>query len=163
MSLLLFCLAFLAGAVFVEMIVRPLLRRLLSSSVPRATTKGAPKAARGECKMVLLVRTDLGMGKGKIAAQCGHAVIGAYRHALKNDNGLLQNWSRHGEGKVVLKLPDEQAMYDMCAKAKTSGLSHYLVCDAGRTQIPSGSVTVLAIGPGPVKLVDEITGHLKLL
>ncbi len=33
--------------------------------------------------MVLVVRTDLGMGKGKIAAQCGHATLGAYKKAVK--------------------------------------------------------------------------------
>lgn len=35
--------------------------------------------------------------------------------------------------------------------------------DAGRTQIAAGSLTVLAIGPAPVKEVDAVTGHLKLL
>jgi hypothetical protein len=30
-------------------------------------------------KLVMIVRTDLKMGKGKIAAQCCHAAVGAYR------------------------------------------------------------------------------------
>ena len=34
-------------------------------------------------KMVLVVRTDLDMGKGKIAAQCGHATLAAYKIAVK--------------------------------------------------------------------------------
>ena len=34
-------------------------------------------------KMVLVVRTDLDMGKGKIAAQCGHATLAAYKIAAK--------------------------------------------------------------------------------
>ena len=33
----------------------------------------------GEIKMVLVVREDLKMGKGKIGAQCGHATLGAYK------------------------------------------------------------------------------------
>lgn len=36
-----------------------------------------------EHKLVLVVRTDLGMGKGKIAAQCGHASLACYKRALK--------------------------------------------------------------------------------
>jgi len=34
-------------------------------------------------KMVLVVRNDLKMGKGKIGAQCGHAVLGAFKRARK--------------------------------------------------------------------------------
>eukprot|EP00922_Rhytidocystis_sp_ex-Travisia-forbesii_P030635 GHVS01045229.1.p1 GENE.GHVS01045229.1~~GHVS01045229.1.p1 ORF type:complete len:169 (-),score=20.37 GHVS01045229.1:508-1014(-) len=162
--LLLFCLSVGVAVLVVEMFLRPLISRLFSSKVSIAGTAGT-KAKIGftECKMVLCVRTDLSMGKGKIAAQCGHAVIGAYRQAVKKEASILQMWSRHGEGKIVLKIPDEQEMFQLCQKAKQAGLNHYLVCDAGRTQIPSGSVTVLAIGPGPIKQVDEITGHLKLL
>jgi hypothetical protein len=39
-------------------------------------------------KMVLCVRTDLKMGKGKIAAQCGHAVLGSYKQALRKTPGI---------------------------------------------------------------------------
>ena len=35
-------------------------------------------------KMVLVVRRDLGMNKGKIAAQCGHAVLGCYKAAVRS-------------------------------------------------------------------------------
>jgi PTH2 family peptidyl-tRNA hydrolase len=31
-----------------------------------------------EVKLVMVVREDLKMGKGKIGAQCGHATLGAY-------------------------------------------------------------------------------------
>ena len=44
-----------------------------------------------------------------------------------------------------------------------AGIVNYQVMDAGRTQVAPGSKTVLAIGPAPVKTIDEITGHLKLL
>ena len=32
--------------------------------------------------MVLVVRNDLKMGKGKIGAQCGHATLGTFRSAF---------------------------------------------------------------------------------
>ena len=49
------------------------------------------------------------------------------------------------------------------ARAVSAGMPTYIVHDAGRTQIPAGSQTVLAIGPAPKSLIDQITGHLKLL
>ena len=36
-----------------------------------------------DVKMMLAVRTDLGMTKGKIGAQCGHATLGAYHTTKK--------------------------------------------------------------------------------
>ena len=52
---------------------------------------------------------------------------------------------------------------DLGTKALQAGLPVYVVHDAGRTQIPAGSQTVMAIGPGPKPLIDRVTGHLSLL
>ncbi|UKZ69278.1 uncharacterized protein TrAtP1_010288 [Trichoderma atroviride] len=38
-----------------------------------------------ECKLVLVVRTDLGMTKGKIAAQCSHATLACYKALARAD------------------------------------------------------------------------------
>lgn len=35
--------------------------------------------------------------------------------------------------------------------------------DAGRTQVAAGSLTVLAVGPGPDSVINHITGALSLL
>ena len=43
------------------------------------------------------------------------------------------------------------------------GLCAQVVRDAGRTQVASGSVTVLGVGPGPKGVVDGVTGGLRLL
>jgi len=51
---------------------------------------------------------------------------------------------------------------DLTRKGRSLGLETCLVKDAGRTQIAPGSKTVLGVGPGPVDLVDKVTGHLKL-
>jgi len=48
-------------------------------------------------------------------------------------------------------------------QAKAKNLPHYMVIDAGKTQIAANSRTVLAVGPAPQKLVDEVTGKLKLM
>ena len=51
------------------------------------------------------------------------------------------------------------ALKEAAAKA---GVCFYLVEDAGRTQIQPGSKTVLALGPAPVSVLDDIASHLKL-
>ncbi|RKP08429.1 peptidyl-tRNA hydrolase, partial [Thamnocephalis sphaerospora] len=111
---------------------------------------------------VLVVRTDLGMGKGKAAAQCCHAAVGCYKKLSKTNPEILRHWERIGQAKVTLKCNSEEEMLELEAAAKEAGLCAKSICDAGRTQIAAGSRTVLAVGPGPVKLVDQVTGHLKL-
>ncbi|EFA74993.1 hypothetical protein PPL_12027 [Heterostelium album PN500] len=119
----------------------------------------------GACKMVLVVRTDLEMTKGKIAAQCCHATLGSYKRAKRNQkyHKMLKQWEVFGQAKVTLKTNNEKELMDLEKAAKEAGLPHYLVIDAGRTQIASGSRTVLAVGPAPIAAVDSVTKHLKLL
>ncbi|KAL1936594.1 hypothetical protein VTP01DRAFT_728 [Rhizomucor pusillus] len=114
-------------------------------------------------KMVLVVRTDLGMTKGKIAAQCGHATLACYKAAKSSNPEVLQKWERSGQAKVALKCNSEEIMLELQAVALSLNLTAQSICDAGRTQIAAGSRTVLGIGPGPVELIDQVTGHLKLL
>ncbi|XP_064118489.1 peptidyl-tRNA hydrolase 2, mitochondrial-like isoform X1 [Macrobrachium nipponense] len=116
----------------------------------------------GETKLVLVVRSDLKMGKGKAAAQCCHATLKAFKQLQKTNRRLLRAWEINGQPKVVLKIDDEESMLDLASLAREVGLTVSLIQDAGRTQIAPGSRTVLGVGPGPVDLVDQITGHLKL-
>ncbi|PSN41291.1 Peptidyl-tRNA hydrolase 2 [Blattella germanica] len=115
-----------------------------------------------EYKLVLVVRTDLKMGKGKAAAQCAHAAVMAYQQAKKKHPEILQEWEECGQAKVVLKVDNEKDLMELASSARDNGLITSLVRDAGRTQIASGSKTVLGIGPGPVDLIDKVSGHLKL-
>ncbi|XP_003131714.1 peptidyl-tRNA hydrolase 2, mitochondrial [Sus scrofa] len=116
----------------------------------------------GEYKMILVVRNDLKMGKGKVAAQCSHAAVSAYKQIQRRNPELLQQWEYCGQPKVVVKAPDEETLVELLTHAKMLGLTVSLIQDAGRTQIAPGSRTVLGIGPGPVDLIDKVTGHLKL-
>ncbi|KAK0255569.1 hypothetical protein LTR48_003354 [Friedmanniomyces endolithicus] len=118
-----------------------------------------------ECKLVLVVRTDLGMGKGKIAAQCGHATLACYKTLVRANpsHPVLRQWERLGQAKVALKVDSEEDMLMLQAQAISLGLCAQVIHDAGRTQIASGSATVLGIGPAPKSKVDEVTGHLRLL
>jgi len=113
-------------------------------------------------KMVVVVRQDLGMGKGKAAAQCCHAAVHIVDKARRNHLQWLTWWEENGCPKVCLKCPDEETLIALHAHARVLGLDSVVISDAGRTQIASGSKTVCGIGPGPVDLINKITGHLKL-
>jgi PTH2 family peptidyl-tRNA hydrolase len=57
----------------------------------------------------------------------------------------------------------EEELAELQAKAISLGLVAQVIADAGRTQIASGSHTVLGIGPAPKSAIDAVTSHLKLL
>ncbi|KAL0304560.1 UNVERIFIED_CONTAM: Peptidyl-tRNA hydrolase 2, mitochondrial [Sesamum radiatum] len=61
-------------------------------------------------KMVLVVRNDLKMGKGKIAAQCSHATLGLYKKILNRAPKSLGRWEMCGQVKVVVKVESEDDM-----------------------------------------------------
>ena len=113
-------------------------------------------------KMVLVINMELKMGKGKIAAQCGHASVGCYKRALKMCPAGLRAWEMTGCAKIALKCPTEEEMHTIYDKALAKGLPMYLVEDAGRTQIAAGSRTVLGI-LGPTYVFDGLTSDLKLM
>ena len=62
-----------------------------------------------------------------------------------------------------MQVPSEDQLLVLQAKAISLGLCANVIHDAGRTQIASGSATVLGVGPGPKSVVDAVTGGLKLL
>ncbi|KAG1094583.1 hypothetical protein G6F42_018728 [Rhizopus arrhizus] len=109
-------------------------------------------------KMTLVVRSDLGMTKGKIAAQCGHATLACYKAAKKVNPLLLRAWETSGQAKVALKCDSEDKLLELQAIALSLGLPAQTIQDAGRTQIAPGSRTVLGVGPGPAELIDQVTG-----
>jgi PTH2 family peptidyl-tRNA hydrolase len=116
-----------------------------------------------DCKMVLVVRMDLKMDKGKMAAQCGHATLACYKTMLNNNPAVVKQWERSGQAKVALKCNSEEELLALEKKARSLNLCARSIRDAGRTQIAAGSRTVLGIGPAPTKIIDQVTGHLKLL
>ena len=111
-------------------------------------------------KQVMIVRTELKMGKGKIAAQCCHGSIGSYKKASSEK---IRKWETTGYAKVVLKVKTLEELSELKKQADINKVPNYLVVDAGRTQIPTSSVTVLALGPDEDEIIDKITGDLKLL
>jgi PTH2 family peptidyl-tRNA hydrolase len=112
-------------------------------------------------KLVLVVRTDLDMGRGKIAAQVAHAAVAAALSSLGSP-GFTQ-WLREGQPKVVLKVSGGERLREVATAAGAAGLPVELIQDAGRTQVTPGTLTCCAVGPAPGELIDAITGDLPLL
>lgn len=116
-----------------------------------------------ELKQSIVVRTDLGMGRGKTCAQVAHASLGAAEAAQRSAKEWYDAWKRSGEKKVVLRAGSLRELQEVYSEAASLGLPCFIVRDAGLTQLPPGTVTAAAVGPAPAELVDRITGRMKLL
>lgn len=114
-------------------------------------------------QMSLVVRSDLKMTTGKIGAQCSHAAIMCYSKAEKKKPQHLKAWLNLGQPKVVLRVGSQAEIEYLAKIADEKNVVNGLVRDAGRTQVLSGTVTVLGIGPDTKTKVDELTGKLRLL
>lgn len=114
-------------------------------------------------KQAIVVRTDLGMGKGKVAAQVAHASLSAAEGARQRKNGWYEDWREGGQAKIVLKVGSESDLLELFRKAKAAGLPASMIEDRGLTQLEPGTTTCVGIGPAPDSEVDAITGKLKLL
>ena len=120
-------------------------------------------SASGPHKAVCLVRRDLNMGAGKVAAQVAHSVLGVYRLAQERCPAVLHSWVGGGEAIIVLGVDGRDEMRALLTAAAERGLCTHRVADAGRTEVVPGTETVGCIGPAPVQIVDTVTGHLGLL
>jgi peptidyl-tRNA hydrolase, PTH2 family len=116
-----------------------------------------------ELKQAIVVRTDLEMGRGKIAAQASHASLAAYLKARKSEPETAQEWVDSGMKKVALKAGSKEELIALLQKAKDAGLPCAIIEDAGHTQLEPGTMTCVGIGPAGENAVDAITGKLKLL
>ena len=116
----------------------------------------------GSIKQVIAVRTDLGMGKGKIAAQVGHACVLGAENVRKSYPDWFEQWWL-GQEKVVVKVESLKDLEEIKKHAIDLNVPWSEVTDAGHTQIAPGTTTCISLGPAPEDLVDKITGELKLL
>jgi PTH2 family peptidyl-tRNA hydrolase len=116
-----------------------------------------------EYKQVIVMRSDLKMGKGKIAAQAGHAAVSAAEEARKYFKTWWRGWLDEGQCKISVRVKSEKELLELEEMAKKAGLPNALISDRGLTQLEPGTKTCLAIGPAPSTEVDRITGKLALL
>jgi peptidyl-tRNA hydrolase len=81
-------------------------------------------------RLKFLVRKNLKMSANKIGGQCGHAAIGLYKKDPQEHHKC-----------IVLDASDKKFEE---AKAACKPSEYYIVVDAGYTEVPAGSETVMA-------------------
>jgi peptidyl-tRNA hydrolase len=110
-----------------------------------------------EPAMYLFVNNDLGMGKGKIAGQVAHCACQMVEKLVKNPISPYLDWSENLHKKVVLKATENQLQQLKLLPGAST------VNDAGRTQIPSNSLTVVGFPPTYKCQVPQEFNAYKLL
>ena len=116
-----------------------------------------------EYKMVIVTRSDLKLSPGKLAVQVAHAAVNCALSTKKNNSNWFNNWQTEGAKKAVVKVDCVDDFYPLKEKAKNLKIAAYLIEDAGHTEIPAGTKTVLGLGPAPSNIIDQVTGDLPLL
>lgn len=137
-----------------------------------------------QSKMMIVMRRDLKMRKGKIAAQAGHAAIEAILTALKKEERLqdlvmteegmalktddphespLCEWFHFGCAKICVYVDSEEELLAIAEKAKEKNIIAAVITDAGMTEFHGvPTKTCLALEPLPSDIANELTGHLPL-
>ena len=134
-----------------------------------------------DVKQVIVVRRDLKMRKGKIAAQSSHASMKVFFDRIEEiypDGRIhkpntmvigditseMKEWIEGIFTKVVVGCDSEKELYQLKTKAESMNCPVALVIDNGLTVFDGVKTpTCIAVGPAKNEVVDEITGHLKLL
>ena len=127
-------------------------------------------------KQMLIVRRDLKMRKGKIAAQASHAAVEAVLKAILNEGRAgqlrttpegqespLTDWFRYGMAKICVYVDSEEELLELNRRAGEAGVTTALIRDAGMTEFHGQpTYTALAFEPLAAERADELTGGLPL-
>lgn len=144
-------------------------------------------------KQIIVVRKDLNMRKGKIAAQAAHAsmavLLNAGKYNTAADEGqvyaeqfalmllpesnktprhqdlpAMREWLHGAFTKVCVYVNSEAELLEVVNAAKTAGLYNALITDSGLTEFNGVPTnTCAAIGPAFAERIDVVTRHLPLL
>ncbi len=116
-----------------------------------------------DIKQVIIVRADLEMSKGKLGAQIAHGSVSSYLAVSSRDKEIAKEWLDSGQKKIVLKVPDEESLLKLFKAYQFKKIPCSLINDAGLTQLPPGTTTVLGVGPWKSDEIDQFSKGLKLL
>jgi len=125
-------------------------------------------------KMVICVRKDLKIRRGKEIAQAAHAsmkfIADKIRECPSADpfknirlSPAEQEWFEGLFTKICVKVNSEQELMTIKSNAEINGIQCCLIEDSGATEFHGvRTPTCIAIGPDEAEKIDKITGHLEL-
>jgi PTH2 family peptidyl-tRNA hydrolase len=122
-------------------------------------------------KQVIVVRKDLNMRKGKLAAQVAHAVLNSFLDSVNGADRYVSisleppdiEWLKAGATKIVVGCSSEEELFKIYKAAQAAKLHTSLILDQGRTEFKEPTYTCCAVGPALSIEIDKITGGLSLL
>lgn len=124
-------------------------------------------------KQYIIARKDLDMPAGKLAAQAGHASLGAVLSiADKSKDGFsidyekypaVKEWLEGSFAKVCLAVNSEEELKKCYEIAKAHNLPYANIIDNGTT-VFNGTPTYTCVGIGPAysSEIEPLFKHLKL-
>jgi PTH2 family peptidyl-tRNA hydrolase len=106
---------------------------------------------------------DLDMSTGKLIAQGAHAAVSVSELSKKENHKNWRKWRDEGGKKVALQVESLEELKDLQKIANDLDITNVIIHDAGHTEVPSGTITALGLGPDRADLLDKVTGSLPLL
>jgi PTH2 family peptidyl-tRNA hydrolase len=137
-----------------------------------------------DVKQVIVVRKDLNMRKGKLAAQVAHASMLTMLQKMKHERHIFPHgisytklileieddseWDKwlltQTFKKIVVSVNSQEELLDICKQAANNDIQVALITDSGLTEFGGvPTMTCAAIGPTSAERIDKVTGHLPLL
>ena len=116
-------------------------------------------------KQAIIVRTDLSMGKGKIAGQVAHAAVEAAESIRRYCPEWYYSWldDDNLQNMIILKVDSEAKLQALSRDTFAQGINPTKIYDAGKTQLEPSTFTALGIGPAPEYKIELLIKDLKLL
>lgn len=125
-------------------------------------------------KQVIVMRTDLNMRKGKMAAQAAHASLAAFMtFQLPNQlkgylpivlDAAATEWYYESFTKICVGVDSLEELLEIHRLAEEAKLPCRLIVDNGTTEFHGiKTPTCVGIGPAYSEDIDKITGKLRLL
>lgn len=135
-------------------------------------------------KQVIVVRKDLSMPAGKLAAMVAHAAMTFIVKRIKDgpehpwipggaftadewqwmtefDPGL-EHYGQVSFAKIVCAVDTEAELEEVDVQARSAGLQVWPVIDSGHSHNKPDTFVAIAIGPAWPEQLEPITGHLKV-
>ncbi|KAF9763900.1 Peptidyl-tRNA hydrolase [Nosema granulosis] len=107
----------------------------------------------------MVINKSLKMSTGKIVAQIGHALFNVVA-TFNQKQDMYDLWKQNEEDLVLYEASIEE-IKSLSSVLHKHSIPYSKIIDAGRTQIPSGSNTVLIVGPGKSIEISNLISHLQ--